>query len=62
MCKVFHDCEIYKTWKQILRGTKEELTVATLNVIKAYVEKAGHTGRMYLLDHVMLPEVVSAML
>jgi hypothetical protein len=55
-------CEICKIWKLILRGTKEDLTIATLKVMKAFIEKADHVGRMYLLDTVMLPEIVSSML
>ena len=49
-------------WRSILRGTKEELTIATVKVMINFVTKGGHRARMYLLEGAMLPEVVSGMM
>eukprot|EP00392_Amoebophrya_sp_AT5.2_P006240 g6250.t1 len=61
-CQVLMQIDMNRVWKQILRGTKEELCIASLRVILEFVDKGQYRSRMYLLKGAMLPEIVDSMM
>ncbi|CAD7957194.1 unnamed protein product [Amoebophrya sp. A120] len=61
-CQILMQIDMNKIWKQILRGTKEELCIASIKIILEFVEKGQYRSRMYLLKGAMLPEIVDSMM